>query len=942
MSHNLFNSRQIFNLASGKQGAYYSLPALAAAGVGNISRLPVSIRIVLESVLRNCDGKKVTEQHVRELANWKPNAPRTEEIPFVVARIVLQDFTGVPLLADLAAMRDAAAKQGKNPKIIEPLVPVDLVVDHSVQIDSYNNPDALKTNMALEFERNKERYRFMKWGMQAFDTFKVVPPGIGIVHQVNLEYLARGVQHKNDVYYPDTLVGTDSHTTMINGIGVVGWGVGGIEAEAGMLGQPVYFLTPDVVGVHLKGKLREGVTATDLVLTVTELLRKHKVVGKFVEFFGEGTTALSLPDRATIANMAPEYGATMGFFPVDEVTVQFMKNTGRSAEEVEAFEAYFKAQGLFGIPADGSIDYSSVVELDLDSIAPSLSGPKRPQDRIALPAMKETFNALFSKPVAENGFNKPASELGQRYVTGLPDRDSRICFPISGGGKQDDAQGSSEMEMAGDHPTATRRCESAAEMLPPVEIGHGDVLIAAITSCTNTSNPGVLLAAGLLAKKAVAKGLTVAPHIKTSLAPGSRVVTEYLTNAGLIEPLAQLGFSVAAYGCTTCIGNSGPLDAKLEETIVKNDLIVAAVLSGNRNFEARIHANIKANFLASPPLVVAYAIAGKVNIDLSSEPLGIGSDGQPVYLKDIWPNSHEVATLMKFAADPAVYQTLYSNLTKDLPLWKAIEAPTGNQYQWDDSTYIACPPFFEGAAPRIGDISGAKALALFGDSVTTDHISPAGSFKPTTPAGQYLQGKGVAVKDFNSYGSRRGNHEVMMRGTFANVRVKNLMLPPNADGSRVEGGYTLYNGEQMPIYDAAMKHIAAGTPTVIFAGEEYGTGSSRDWAAKGTQLLGVKAVIAKSYERIHRSNLVGMGVLPLQFKGSDTLASLSLTGDETFDISGLNGEIKPQQDVTLTITRKDGGSQTVALLLRIDTPIEVDYYRNGGILPFVLRELVNA
>jgi aconitate hydratase len=939
MSHNLFDTRLPFKLASGKQATLYSLPALEKAGVGPVSRLPVSIRIVLESVLRNCDGKKVTEQHVRELANWKPTAPRTEEIPFVVARIVLQDFTGVPLLADLAAMRDAAAKMGKDPKVIEPLVPVNLVVDHSVQIDSYNNPDALKINMQMEFERNTERYRFMKWGMQAFDTFKVVPPGIGIVHQVNLEYLARGVLQKDGVTYPDTLVGTDSHTTMINGIGVVGWGVGGIEAEAGMLGQPVYFLTPDVVGVHLKGKLREGVTATDLVLTVTELMRKHKVVGKFVEFFGEGTAALTLPDRATIANMAPEYGATMGFFPVDNVTVQFMKNTGRTAEEVDAFESYFKAQGLFGIPKAGSIDYSSVVELDLDSIEPSLAGPKRPQDRIALSQMKETFNALFSKPVAENGFNKPAAELGQRYITGMPDRDSRMCIPVSGGGKQDGAQSSSEMEMAGDHPTATLRCETSSEMLPPVEIGHGDVLIAAITSCTNTSNPGVLLAAGLLAKKAVAKGLRVKPHIKTTLAPGSRVVTEYLTNAGLIEPLAQLGFSVAAYGCTTCIGNSGPLDAKLEETIVKNDLIAAAVLSGNRNFEARIHANIKANFLASPPLVVAYAIAGKMNIDLDKEPLGTGSDGQAVYLKDIWPNSAEVQTVMKYAADPAVYQKLYSDLTKDLPLWNAIQAPTGELYQWDDSTYIARPPFFEGEAPAVGDIKGAKALALFGDSVTTDHISPAGSFKPTTPAGKYLQEKHVPVKDFNSYGSRRGNHEVMMRGTFANVRVKNLMLPLKEDGSRVEGGYTLYHGEQMAIYDAAMKHIADGTPTVIFAGEEYGTGSSRDWAAKGTQLLGVKAVIAKSYERIHRSNLVGMGVLPLQFKGSDSLASLNLTGDETFDLTGIDDKLKPQQDVTLTVTRRDGSKQNVALLLRIDTPIEVDYYKNGGILPFVLKEL---
>ncbi len=939
--HSLFNSRQPFNLASGKLGTLYSLPALEAAGLGKISRLPISIRIVLESVLRNCDGKKVTEQHVRQLANWQPNAARVDEIPFIVARIVLQDFTGVPLLADLAAMRDAAAAQGCDPKLIEPLVPVNLVVDHSVQIDSYNNPNALKINMELEFERNTERYRFMKWGMQAFDTFKVVPPGIGIVHQVNLEYLARGVVQKGGVTYPDTLVGTDSHTTMINGIGVVGWGVGGIEAEAGMLGQPVYFLTPDVVGVHLKGKLREGVTATDLVLTVTELLRKQKVVGKFVEFFGEGTAALTLPDRATIANMAPEYGATMGFFPVDDVTIQFMRNTGRTEEEVDALASYFKAQGLYGIPTAGSIDYSSVVELDLASIEPSLAGPKRPQDRIALSKMKETFNTLFSKPVAENGFNKPAADLGKRYTTALPDRSGSVCIPISGGGLQDNAKYRTEMEMADDHPTASIRCETPDEMLPPVEIGHGDVVIAAITSCTNTSNPGVLLAAGLLAQKAVAKGLRVKPHIKTTLAPGSRVVTEYLKNAGLLQSLEKLGFSVAAYGCTTCIGNSGPLDAKLEETIVKNDLIAAAVLSGNRNFEARIHANIKANFLASPPLVVAYAIAGRMNINLDSEPLGTGKDGQPVYLKDIWPNSAEVQTVMKFAADPAVYQKLYSDLTKDLPLWNAIAAPTGDRYQWDDSTYIARPPFFDADTPKVGDIKGAKALALLGDSVTTDHISPAGSFKPTTPAGKYLQAHHVAVKDFNSYGARRGNHEVMMRGTFANVRIKNLMLPLNDDGSRTEGGYTLYQGEQMAIYDAAMKHIADGTPTVIFAGEEYGTGSSRDWAAKGTQLLGVKAVIAKSYERIHRSNLVGMGVLPLQFKGGDNLASLNLTGDETFDLLGINDKLKPQQDVTLTITRKDGSSQSVALLLRIDTPIEVDYYRAGGILPYVLRELVS-
>ena len=944
MSHNLFNTRRSFTLASGKTGTLYSLPALEAAGIGRISRLPVSIRIVLEAVLRNHDDKKVTEAHVRQLANWQPNAARTEEIPFIVARIVLQDFTGVPLLVDLAAMRDAAAAQGCDPKIIEPLVPVNLVVDHSVQVDHYNSPDALKLNMELEFERNTERYRFMKWGMQAFDTFKVVPPGIGIVHQVNLEYLARGVQHKDGVYYPDTLVGTDSHTTMINGIGVVGWGVGGIEAEAGMLGQPVYFLTPDVVGVHLKGKLREGVTATDLVLTVTELLRKQKVVGKFVEFFGAGTAALTIPDRATIANMAPEYGATMGFFPVDDVTVDYMRYTGRTEHEVDAFQSYFKAQGLYGVPASGSIDYSSVVELDLASIEPSLAGPKRPQDRIALSKMKETFNTLFSKPIAENGFNKPAADLNMRYTTAMPDRSNTVCVPVSGGGAMDNARYRTEMAMADEHPTASVRCETQDEMLRPVEIGHGDVLIAAITSCTNTSNPSVLLAAGLLAKKAVTKGLRVKPHIKTSLAPGSRVVTEYLGKAGLVQPLEQLGFSLAAYGCTTCIGNSGPLDAMLEETIVKNDIVAAAVLSGNRNFEARIHGNIKANFLASPPLVVAYAIAGRMNINLDIEPLGNGKDGQPVYLRDIWPDGAEIQAVMKYAADPAVYRRLYSDLTKDLPLWNAIAAPTGNKYQWDDSTYIARPPFFDDfgmAANSIKNISNARALAIFGDSVTTDHISPAGSFKATTPAGRYLQGRGVAIKDFNSYGARRGNHEVMMRGTFANVRIKNLMLPSNPDGSRIEGGYTLYNGEQMAIYDAAMKYIAAGTPTVIFAGEEYGTGSSRDWAAKGTQLLGVKAVIAKSYERIHRSNLVGMGVLPLQFKGDTHAAALNLTGEESFDIVGIAGNLKPQQDVLLTIRRKDGSTEQVPLLLRIDTPIEVDYYRHGGILPYVLRELVS-
>jgi len=962
MSHNLFNSRTTLTLANGESCLFYSLQALEKAGLGKISRLPISIRIVLESVLRNYDGKRITEAHIRQLAGWQPNTARTEEIPFLVARIVLQDFTGVPLLADLAAMRDAAAKMGRDPSMIEPLVPVHLVVDHSVQVDYYNQPDALQLNMGIEFERNNERYKFIKWGMQAFDTFKAVPPGVGIVHQVNLEYLARGVLFKDSaegrVYYPDTLVGTDSHTTMINGLGVVGWGVGGIEAEAGMLGQPVYFLTPDVVGVHLAGKLREGVTATDLVLAVTELLRSQKVVGKFVEFFGAGAAALTLPDRATIANMAPEYGATMGFFPVDDVTIEYLRSTGRSDDEIDACRAYYKAQGLYGIPMAGDIDYSKVVELDLSSVQPSLAGPKRPQDRVTLSNMQTNFNTLFSKPTAENGFNQAPEKLSQRYTVTLTQHEQNIL----GGGLQNGASApsgkiklgshsssaASEIEMMDLHPTAaahdaTTHNANAPLQTSAIQIGHGDVLIAAITSCTNTSNPSVMLAAGLLAKKAVEAGLRVQPHIKTSLAPGSRVVTDYLNQSGLMPYLETLGFRLVGYGCTTCIGNSGPLGAEIEEVIVKNDLIAAAVLSGNRNFEARIHANIKANFLASPPLVVAFALAGKVNINLDNEPLGTDKNGRPIYLKDIWPSNQEIAAVMQFAANPEVYQSLYSNLTKDLPLWNGIQAPLGNQYKWDDSTYIARPPLFDGfsmSTQKVKEIKNAKPLGIFGDSVTTDHISPAGSFKASSPAGQYLLNKGVEAKDFNSYGARRGNHEVMIRGTFANVRIKNLMLPADAQGKRVEGGYTLYQGQQMSIYEAAMKHMADGTDTVVFAGEEYGTGSSRDWAAKGTQLLGVKAVVARSYERIHRSNLVMMGVIPLQFKNDDSATSLQLKGDETFDLSGINDDLKPQQDVTLTIKRADGSTQKVTLLARIDTPIEVDYYRHGGILPYVLRELI--
>jgi len=905
MAHNLHNTLKEFDSGSGK-GKFYSLPELGRALNVEIDRLPVSIRIVLESVLRNVDGKKVSEEHVAQLANWKPNAARVDEIPFVVARVVLQDFTGVPLLADIAAMRGVAKRTGKDPKAIEPLVPVDLVVDHSIQIDYYRQKDALDLNMKLEFQRNNERYQFMKWGMQAFDTFKVVPPGVGIVHQVNLEYLARGVHKKAEggdtVYYPDTLVGTDSHTTMINGIGVVGWGVGGIEAEAGMLGQPVYFLTPDVVGVELKGKLREGVTATDLVLTITELLRKEKVVGKFVEFFGEGTASLTLPDRATIGNMAPEYGATMGFFPVDEKTIAYFKGTGRTEAEIAAFENYFKAQQLFGIPKAGQIDYTKVVTLDLATVAPSLAGPKRPQDRIEIGNVKSTFADLFSKPVGENGFAKKPTDLDAAYKT-------------SNG----------------------------------IALKNGDVLIAAITSCTNTSNPSVLLAAGLLAKKAVEAGLTVAPHIKTSLAPGSRIVTEYLTKTGLMPYLSKLGFELAAYGCTTCIGNAGDLTPELNEAITNNDVVAAAVLSGNRNFEARIHPNIRANFLASPPLVVAYAIAGTITRDLMTEPVGKGTGGKDIYLGDIWPSSEEVNALLKYALDADAFRTNYSQLTKEGDLWSKIEGEEGQVYDWPKSTYIAEPPFFGSEfsmqpADSIPAIAGARALGVFGDSVTTDHISPAGSIKEDSPAGKWLKANGVQKADFNSYGSRRGNHDVMMRGTFANVRIKNLMIPPKADGTRVEGGLTIHqpSGEQLSIYDAAMKYIDEDTPTIVFAGEEYGTGSSRDWAAKGTQLLGVKAVVARSFERIHRSNLVGMGVLPLQFKGSDSVQSLGITGEETYDIEGLGADFKPQQEVTLVIHGKDGKTQRVPVLLRIDTPIEVDYYKHGGILPYVLRSLLAA
>ena len=954
MSHAFEHTRKEFRIARGRTGRFFSLPELARE-VPNVSRLPVSMRIVLESVLRNCDGLKVTPEHVRQVANWSANAPRTQEIPFIVARVVLQDFTGVPLLADLAAMRSTADRLGRKPGVVEPLVPVDLVVDHSVMVDHYGTRDALDLNMKLEFQRNRERYEFMKWGMQAFKTFRVVPPGFGIVHQVNLEYLARGVHgDANGVYYPDSLVGTDSHTTMINGVGVVGWGVGGIEAEAAMLGQPVYMLTPDVVGFELTGRLREGCTSTDLVLTITELLRKHKVVGKFVEFFGEGTRTLSVPDRATIGNMAPEYGATMGFFPVDEKTIEYFRGTGRDKDEIDALEQYFRAQGLFGIPAAGELDYSQVVRLDLGHVTPSLSGPKRPQDRIEIGKVAQQFVSLFSKTAAENGFSKPAETLQTRHLLHpggeTPDPKVPANPPVK------PAAPVSETEMEANKPTlASAQSEAAAAPAAPqhVTIGNGDVLIAAITSCTNTSNPSVMLAAGLLAKKAVEAGLHVQPHIKTSLAPGSRIVTDYLKKAGLLPYLEQLGFTVAGYGCTTCIGNSGDLAPEINEAITQSDLVCAAVLSGNRNFEARIHPNIKANFLASPPLVVAYAIAGTVLKDLMTQPVGKGKGGKDVWLGDIWPSSDEVNEVLKYAMEGEAYRGNYSQV-KSNPgeLWKGIHGVTGETYAWPRSTYIAEPPLFPDFDPKppVDDpkqdwsVRGARIMALFGDSITTDHISPAGSIKESSPAGQWLLAHGVMKPDFNSYGARRGNHEVMMRGTFANVRIKNLMIPANADGSRVEGGLTIYrdaNGgqEQMPIFDAAMKYMADGQPTVIFAGEEYGTGSSRDWAAKGTQLLGIKAVVARSFERIHRSNLVGMGVLPLQFKGADAWQTLRLDGSERVDVIP-DPQLRPQSDAKVVVTRGDGTREELTVTLRIDTDIEVQYYRHGGILPFVLRQLL--
>ena len=920
-----------FTTGSGSEGQFYSLPALAEQGFPDLARLPVSIRIVLESVLRNVDGKKVTGEDVRNLAGWDAANPGSYEIPFTVARIVLQDFTGVPLLVDVAAMRDAAVAQGADPSVVEPLVPVDLVVDHSVQVDFAGSQAALDRNMEIEFIRNRERYEFCKWGQQAFETFSVVPPGIGIVHQVNLEYLAKGVLAKEGVYYPDTLVGTDSHTTMINGVGVVGWGVGGIEAEAGMLGQPVTFLVPEVVGVYLHGELAEGVTATDLTLRVTEMLRTHGVVGKFVEFYGPGTRALSLPDRATIANMAPEYGATMGFFPVDEETINYLRGTGRSEEQCQTVERYFKAQELFGIPDRGEIDYTDELQVDLSSVVPAVSGPKRPQDRIDVPALGEKFNALFEAPVAEGGFGYEASARDRRVPIHLDSPPGEFDNPLIEG-------------------------ETITRTDTRTELAHGSVLIAAITSCTNTSNPSVMLAAGLVARNANAAGLRVAPYVKASLGPGSRVVTEYLKATRLQEELDELGFDTVGYGCTTCIGNAGPLHPTIDAAIKEGDLVCASVLSGNRNFEARIHGSIKSNFLMSPPLVVAYAIAGRVDLDLTREPLGTDKEGNPVFLRDVWPAQSEVSSLLSSALQPDVYQALYGNVDAANPKWEEILGKTGATYDWDEkSTYVQLPPFFEGfdgSIADLADINDARPLGIFGDSVTTDHISPAGAIKEDSPAGQYLLANGVEKASFNSFGSRRGNDRVMTRGTFGNVRIKNLMVPGT------EGGYTTYFGKQdvtvlenpkstadgtpTHIYDAAMGYQAEGVPLIVIGGSDYGMGSSRDWAAKGTRLLGVKAVITKSFERIHRSNLIGMGVLPLNFVEEADYEKVSGMHDATFSLTGLSNKIAPREEVTLTATAPDGSAVTVPVVVRLDTPVEIDYYRAGGILPYVLAQILEG
>lgn len=887
-------------VSNGKSYTYYHLAGLEKQGFNEISKLPFSIKVLLEAAVRQFDGRAITPEHVKQIANWTV-AREDKEIPFIPARIVLQDFTGVPVVVDLAAMRDTVKKAGGDPKKINPLVPVDLVIDHSVMVDAFGTPEALEYNTKVEFERNEERYRFLRWAQTAFDNFRAVPPGTGIVHQVNLEYLASVAATKavgdETIVYPDSLVGTDSHTTMINGLGVVGWGVGGIEAEAGMLGQPLYFVMPEVIGFKLTGSLAEGATATDLALTVTQMLRKKGVVGKFVEFFGPGLSNISLPDRATVANMAPEYGATIGFFPVDSETLSFMRQTGRTEEQIALVEAYYKAQDMYRTDETPDPIFTDIIELDLSTIVPSLAGPKRPQDRVELTNMKQEWNDIVRKPIDKGGYGLTEEKL--------------------------------EQEVEVKHPNGAE-----------TKLKAGAVVIAAITSCTNTSNPSVMLGAGLVAKKAVERGLVKPAYVKSSLTPGSLVVTEYLKKANLIEPLEALGFHVAGYGCATCIGNSGPLPDEVSQAISDNDLTVAAVISGNRNFEGRVHAQVKANYLASPPLVVAYALAGTVNIDLANEPIGYDQQGEAVYLKDIWPTNAEIKEAVAASLNPQMFNDKYANVFTQNERWNAIDVPEGESYEWDaKSTYIQNPPFFTNLGSELNEITDIKAanvLALLGDSVTTDHISPAGNITVNSPGGKYLIENGVERKDFNSYGSRRGNHEVMMRGTFANIRIRNAVAPGT------EGGVTTYlpTGEVESIYDASMKYQAEGKNLVVIAGKEYGTGSSRDWAAKGTFLLGVKAVIAESFERIHRSNLVGMGVLPLQFQEGESWKSLGITGRETFDIVGLSNNVQPGELINVIATREDGTSFEFQVIARLDSLVDVDYYHNGGILQTVLRQMI--
>ena len=939
-----FDTRRPLDLPAGPQRWFHSLPELEKLGVGKISRLPVSLRVLLESVLRHVDGRRIRDEDVEALARWEPGAKRDAEVPFVVGRVLLQDFTGVPLLVDLAAMRAAVQRRGRDITRVQPLVPVDLVIDHSVQVDRYGRDDALQFNMDMEFRRNHERYQFLKWGAQAFDGLRIVPPGFGICHQVNLEYLAHGVLARGDTLYPDSLVGTDSHTPMINGLGIVGWGVGGIEAEAAMLGQPVYLLLPDVVGVHLHGRLPAGATATDLVLRITQLLREAHVVGKFVEFHGEGAASLPVPDRATIGNMSPEYGATIGYFPVDEESCRYLLATGRSAQQVETVRRYYRAQGMFGIPRAGECDYSTLIDLDLATVEPAVAGPKRPQDRIVLGGLKEQFLSLLT---GASGYGKPQSEVGEYFEV-----QGEGGEPRPGGGRQTggiadprprNTNMRTELEMMDNRPTPNRVPASARDArgrgqgAAAAQLAHGDVVIAAITSCTNTSNPAVMLAAGLLAKKAVGLGLTVPPWVKTSLAPGSRVVSEYLAQTGLQAFLDRLGFNIVGFGCTTCIGNSGPLDREIEETIARHDIIAASVLSGNRNFEARIHQSVKANFLMSPPLVVAFAIAGRIDIDLTREPLA-EVEGRGIFLRDLWPTLEEIDALRGQASDPEVYRRIYGDFAGRNPLWNEIPSGSGQLYDWDPaSTYIQEPPYFDAsmAAYPAGTVRGARALAIFGDSITTDHISPAGAIKPSSPAGEYLQGRGVAVADLNSYGARRGSHDVMVRGTFANIRIRNQMVPGT------EGGMTRHQpgGEVLGIYEAAGRYRAEGVPLLVFAGSDYGAGSSRDWAAKGARLLGVRAVIARSFERIHRSNLIGMGVLPCQLPEDTTAQSLGLDGSEVFELE-LASTLQPRMAATLHVLRAGGERVSVPLTVRIDTPIEVAYYEAGGILPYVLEQLL--